>query len=135
MITVFQCGSCNTIVGDTDIPLTSVSDGVHEVRFACMVDIARGRVKCETCKETLGTQDQQSKIFYNTKAVKKYTVRSSSETDPKRRKKDPQASTGTDTQDQYLEKQVFEKYEERIDKELGDIKETILSLFEAIKGQ
>jgi hypothetical protein len=136
MISVFQCSKCKSILGDTDLPALASHEGVYEVKHPDNVEVSRGRVKCKICGEHLGTEDSSGKMYFLYKLVNRYTVKSSipttdNNTIGNKKKRKP---TSDDTDD-FVSVQQFEELKAQFQKEMGDVKEAILSLFDKLDGR
>ena len=121
------------IVGDTDILPVLVQDDGYSTKFTSNVEISRGRVRCDKCKEAIGTEDNDGKVVFFSKGIKKYTVQSVSSEGHKRRRGVGDESEGNGST--YVTFDEFIETRTSILKELSDIKETVLSLFEKFEDR
>jgi hypothetical protein len=138
MITVLQCAHCKNIVGDTDVLIPAGAESL-EIKHPFGIDAGRnGRIRCGGCSEYIGNEDGEGKFFYTAKAVTKYAVRSSvsgaadagsiSQVSKKKRK-------GEDEEGDFVSVKEFEAFRLQYMKEMADVKELLVQMFEQQQGR
>ncbi|KAH9249882.1 hypothetical protein BASA81_012373 [Batrachochytrium salamandrivorans] len=126
-IFVYQCAECKQIVGDTEVE--EAGDAGIEMTHVANFETTRGRIRCQECKEPLGSEDSQGRIFYMPDKVTKYVVQSAKliqvpvQSSTKRSKRDDDTMTW----------QEFQDFKLAHDRDMVDCKETIMVLFEKIE--
>lgn len=134
MISVYQCVGCNTIIGDTDIQQPpSISQDVDqgiEIAHTASVEIVRGRIKCEICKETVGTEEEEGegRIFYMPTKVKRYVVQSAKPNIQQYAKR-----AKTTSSNEYVSQAEFEAFQATYNKDMSDCKEMVMVLYEQLE--
>ena len=130
MITVFQCDKCKTIVGDTNVPVLAAEDSIEVTHAVGVLRTRNQRLRCEACDEVIGTEDEEGKYFYNVKAVRRYPVQSTNVP------LEPESQGGSkkrirqDSDEAYVPLKAFEKFRQEYLKDVAEIKEALLKMYD-----
>lgn len=127
-IFVYQCAECKQIVGDTEAE--EAGDAGIEMTHVANFEATRGRIRCQECKEPLGSEDAQGRVFYMPDKVVRYVVQSAK---PPAQAPPAQPSKRSKRDEENVSWQEFQDFKLAHDRDMVDCKETIMVLFEKLE--
>lgn len=132
MAFVFQCTTCRNIVGDSDVTPVPGKEDTFQLAFPEKVDLSRHRVKCPTCKEVIGVEDDEDKISLMPEKVSSYKVKCCDPTDLSRKKPRTMDESGNDDQEAYATVSELKAQKLEYKREMIQMKEALLALSELV---